>query len=908
MDIKGKLERHVTGRIPHGQEQFYKVPFARAVYKACDVKEHPPKTKHIRRIILETHNVHGGISFYREMCKRPIFNNDISAWKALITTHRVLMEGHVKVLKDSTFEVRMFEDLKATYSRSRGTGYSSLNVAYCDFLLSKISFHAKHPIFDGTISLENYLRATNNQMPDENTCFEIITNLLDHQDAALKFVDIIFNFRPTLNMTQVFAFIPLVLETYAIYSVITYFMKQLVSRVDNMELFDFLTERYYGQYMGLRDFYFKANNIIELARVVPIPMLPVDPPRFVRVESRDLQRRRRSPSAKAREREAQVPQPVVYQPPPQPQPPPQVYQPPPPVIVAPPVQPAVPPGWTSFQDVNRPTFVPTPAQQAPPPKPKPEPVKITQPAPTNSFFMQLMGMVDENKNAVQKPAPPKLSFDRPAKPAPEPKADDSDALKRANEEIARLKEENQMLLARMKALEDQNKALHEANGKLTAENHELKNRIEQMLDEQEEEKRRRMLTDLEKAYNAVDSYLFNIDSPANMGNQNATAQVLLESSKKLADEVSQLLSAVQTGKEDDIRAAIARLIELDKSFLDDAKGCSQLLDNADLQDALLRSARGTSSAIAELLRGLVHNVNDLEDWNDVKTLEEKKEALRAILALLEQTAGKMIEDKSGQPSPAGPSEDMESIAEQELLKAAKIIEEAARQIATAKAKPRPPKPVGQIDVTAPIMDAASAITDAAARLIHAAAEAQKERVAMGQLPNAAGAYKRDPTWAEGLVSAAKYVAMATQQMVAAANDTVEGKMDDAALIAASKAVAAGTAQLVAASRSKADTFSKSSENLVKASQLVKTATDQLVEAARAAGKPEPDTQDVDFSGLSMTDFKIKQMNQAAKIIELEKELAKQNEVLRAMRKAEYQGSNPYAVLQRTGGSFSYTDQ
>lgn len=901
MDIKGKLDRHVTGRIPHGQDQFYKVPFSRAVYKACSSKDKAPKTKHIRRIVLETHNVHGGISFYREIAKRPIFNNDVSAWKGLNTIHRVLMDGHVKVLKDSTFEVRFFQDMKATYARSRGTGYSALNVAYCDFLLSKISFHGKHPVFDGTISLENFLRVTNNRLPDDNTCFEIVTHLLDHQEAALKFIDHIFASRPQLNMTTIFALIPLVLETYAIYSVITYFMRHLVNRVDDMELFEFLTQRYYGQYMGLRDFYFKANNIIELARVVPIPMLPVDPPQFVRLESRDRAPRRRSPSTKARERQAKI-----EQPPPQPMlPPPEpvpvmIYQPPPPVMALPPPQTT---GWTSF-GTDRPSFTP-PATTVAPPKPKPEP-KLAGPAPQNSFFLQLMGMVDESKNAGDKPQKKELSFDKP-----KPDAGDSDALKRALEEIERLKAENEQLRARMQALEDQNRSLHDANSRLTAENQDLRMKLETMQDEQEEEKRRRMLNDLESAYNSVDSYMFNIDSPANIGNQNATAQVLLDSSKRLADEVSNLLTAVEAGKEDDIRAAIARLIAMDKTLLDDAKGCTLLTDNPELQDALLRGARGTSSALAELLRGLVHNVNDLEEWNNTKTLEEKRAALNAILTLLERSATGLMEEKesgrvaTGEGGASGQVEDLEVVAEQELLKAAKVIEEAAKQIASAKAKPRPPKPAGQVDVTAPIMDAASAITNAAVQLIHAAAEAQKERVALGQLPNGESSYKRDPTWSEGLISAAKYVAMATQQMVSAANDTAEGRVDDAALIAASKAVAAGTAQLVAASRAKADTFSKSSENLVKASQLVKSATDQLVDAARAAGRQETAVDDVDFSGLSITDVKIKQMNQAAKIIELEKELAKQNELLKRMRKAEYQTSNPYSVLQRTGGNYSY---
>lgn len=192
-------------------------------------------------------------------------------------------------------------------------------------------------------------------------------------------------------------------------------------------------------------------------------------------------------------------------------------------------------------------------------------------------------------------------------------------------------------------------------------------------------------------------------------------------------------------------------------------------------------------------------------------------------------------------------------------------------------------------MSGPIIDAAQAITEAAQYLIRAAADSQRERVEkvihcvahstevpyskfpiQGKLPNSASSYKVDPAWSEGLISAAKYVALATQQLVAASSKLVEGKLQDADLIAASKAVASATAQLVAASTAKADAFSKSQENLVKvpiaalwplvgcllirqqASGLVKRATDQLVAAARhaAAQAQEDDLASMDFTKLS----------------------------------------------------------
>ena len=112
--LKGQVERHVTGRVPLTSHGLYKVPFVRAVYKATSHKEEPPKMKHVRStmipplrfplhnlvlvgIVLETHSVHGAMSFYRELAKQSIFKNDLICWKALCTVHRVMMDGHPKV-------------------------------------------------------------------------------------------------------------------------------------------------------------------------------------------------------------------------------------------------------------------------------------------------------------------------------------------------------------------------------------------------------------------------------------------------------------------------------------------------------------------------------------------------------------------------------------------------------------------------------------------------------------------------------------------------------------------------------------------------------------------------------------------------------------------------------------------
>lgn len=94
-----------------------------------------------------------------------------------------------------------------------------------------------------------------------------------------------------------------------------------------------------------------------------------------------------------------------------------------------------------------------------------------------------------------------------------------------------------------------------------------------------------------------------------------------------------------------------------------------------------------------------------------------------------------------------------------------------------------------------------AMARASILLLTAATRAQTER---GRSGSDGGAYHADPQWAEGLVSAARFVVAATQLLIDSAHHYVssEGKSGDEHLIASAGGVSAATAQLVAAFRAR----------------------------------------------------------------------------------------------------------
>ena len=94
-------------------------------------------------------------------------------------------------------------------------------------------------------------------------------------------------------------------------------------------------------------------------------------------------------------------------------------------------------------------------------------------------------------------------------------------------------------------------------------------------------------------------------------------------------------------------------------------------------------------------------------------------------------------------------------------------------------------------------------------------------------------YKRDNRWTEGLISAAKAVAFATNLLIESADGVLSGTHSLEQLIVASNEVAAASAQLVAGSHIMANLMSKTQERLELAAKTVTEACKAFVRQVKA---------------------------------------------------------------------------
>ena len=133
---------------------------------------------------------------------------------------------------------------------------------------------------------------------------------------------------------------------------------------------------------------------------------------------------------------------------------------------------------------------------------------------------------------------------------------------------------------------------------------------------------------------------------------------------------------------------------------------------------------------------------------------------------------------------------------------------------------------GNIEVDEMLLACAKAITDAVAELIKASIKSQQEIISKGGTTKSD--FYKNSRWTEGLISASKAVAGATNVLIHTADGVLKQSNSHEELIVASNEVAASTAQLVAASRVKANFVSQAQDNLEIASSNVSKACKSLV--------------------------------------------------------------------------------
>lgn len=397
----------------------------------------------------------------------------------------------------------------------------------------------------------------------------------------------------------------------------------------------------------------------------------------------------------------------------------------------------------------------------------------------------------------------------------------------------------------------------------------------------------------------VDDSIYELESPTQAGNLNSTPEYTLSMVEKAVNNATEfaMIFNMYIGGEvgGDHVEVIKGANEFAQSLADvliNTKGVSRLADNDDVSDKIIAVAKTAGDVGLRFFLNLQSYKLDL-----LKSPTQKKEVamrnnaeIRGALAKLSDNVDALIPKGASASALARANGNIGDIVEQEMLSAAQAIEAATQRLQELMARPRDSSRFSAVDLQVhdSILAAAMAITNAIARLIKAATESQQEIVAQGKGSSTTQQfYKRNNRWTEGLISAAKAVAFATNLLIESADGVLSGTHSLEQLIVASNEVAAATAQLVAASRVKANLMSKTQERLELAAKAVSEACKALVRQVKAVSAKQAAEEDVDYKNMATLEYKKREMEQQVEILKLEKDLGAARHRLGAMRRAGY---------------------
>ncbi|KAL4400172.1 Sla2 Src-like adaptor 2 [Malassezia pachydermatis] len=244
--------------------------------KATSPEETSPKQKHVRKCIVYTWDHKSSQSLWTGLRVLPILNDEVQTFKALITVHKVLQEGHPIVLREAQAQANWL-DTCARMNTNAPRGYGNLIQAYVSFLHAKLRFHRQHKEFNGLFEYEEYISLKNIDNPDEG--YETIIELMNLQDRIEKFQKLVFStLRGRANECQISALVPMVKESYGIYKFLTSMLRAMHRRTDAMDALEPLRGRYNEQHYELRRFYFECASLKYLTSLINVPKLNAEPP------------------------------------------------------------------------------------------------------------------------------------------------------------------------------------------------------------------------------------------------------------------------------------------------------------------------------------------------------------------------------------------------------------------------------------------------------------------------------------------------------------------------------------------------------------------------------------------------------------------------------------------------------
>uniref|UniRef100_F7IAE1 Huntingtin interacting protein 1 n=1 Tax=Callithrix jacchus TaxID=9483 RepID=F7IAE1_CALJA len=917
-----------------------------SINKAINTQEVAVKEKHARTCILGTHHEKGAQTFWSVVNRLPLSSNAVLCWKFCHVFHKLLRDGHPNVLKDSLRYRNELSDMSRMWGHL-SEGYGQLCSIYLKLLRTKMEYHTKNPRFPGNLQMSDRQLDEAGES-DVNNFFQLTVEMFDYLECELSLFQTVFNSLDmsrsvsvtTAGQCRLAPLIQVILDCSHLYD----YTVKLLFKLHSCLPADTLQghrDRFMEQFTKLKDLFYRSSNLQYFKRLIQIPQLPENPPNFLRASALSehispvvvIPAEASSPDSEpVLEKDDLMDMDASQQ---------NLFDNKFDDIFGSSFS-SDPFNFNSQNGVNKDEkdhLIERLYREISGLKAQLENMKTE----SQRVVLQLKGRISEleaelaEQQHLRQQAADDCEFLRAELDELRRQREDTEKAQRSLSEIERKAQANEQRYSKLKEkyselvqnhadllrknaeVTKQVSVARQAQVDLEREKKELEDSLERIGDQGQrktqeqlevlESLKQELATSQQELQVLQGSLETSAQSEANWAAQITELEKERDSLVSGAAHREEELSALRKELQDtqlklaSTEESMCQLVKDQRKRLlvGSRKAAEQVIQDAlnQLEEPPLISCAGSADHLLSAVTSISSCIEQLEkSWSQYLACPEDLSALLHSITLLAHLSSDAI-THGATTSLRAPPEPADSLTEackqygrETLTYLASLEEEGTLENADSTAMRNclsKIKAIGEellprgLDIK---QEELGDLVDKEMAATSAAIETATARIEGTASPKEF--YAKNSRWTEGLISASKAVGWGATVMVDAADLVVQGKGKFEELMVCSHEIAASTAQLVAASKVKADKDSPNLAQLQQASRGVNQATASVV-ASTISGKSQiEETDNMDFSSMTLTQIKRQEMDSQVRVLELENELQKERQKLGELRKKHYE--------------------
>ncbi|XP_025235652.1 huntingtin-interacting protein 1 isoform X3 [Theropithecus gelada] len=917
-----------------------------SINKAINTQEVAVKEKHARTCILGTHHEKGAQTFWSVVNRLPLSSNAVLCWKFCHVFHKLLRDGHPNVLKDSLRYRNELSDMSRMWGHL-SEGYGQLCSIYLKLLRTKMEYHTKNPRFPGNLQMSDRQLDEAGES-DVNNFFQLTVEMFDYLECELNLFQTVFNSLDMSRSVSVTAagqcrlapLIQVILDCSHLYD----YTVKLLFKLHSCLPADTLQghrDRFMEQFTKLKELFYRSSNLQYFKRLIQIPQLPENPPNFLRASALSehispvvvIPAETSSPDSEpVLEKDDLMDMDASQQ---------SLFDNKFDDIFGSSFS-SDPFNFNSQNGVNKDEkdhLIERLYREISGLKAQLENMKTE----SQRVVLQLKGRVSEleaelaEQQHLRQQAADDCEFLRAELDELRRQREDTEKAQRSLSEIERKAQANEQRYSKLKEkyselvqnhadllrknaeVTKQVSVARQAQVDLEREKQQLEDSLERISDQGQrktqeqlevlESLKQELATSQRELQVLQGSLETSAQSEANWAAQIAELEKERDSLVSGAAHRDEELSALRKELQDtqlklaSTEESMCQLAKDQRKMLlvGSRKAAEQVIQDAlnQLEEPPLISCAGSADHLLSTVTSISSCIEQLEkSWSQYLACPEDISGLLHSITLLAHLTSDAI-SHGASTSLRAPPEPADSLTEackqygRETLAYLATLEEEGTLENTDSTAMRnclsKIKAIGEellprgLDIK---QEELGDLVDKEMAATSAAIETATARIEGTASPKEF--YAKNSRWTEGLISASKAVGWGATVMVDAADLVVQGRGKFEELMVCSHEIAASTAQLVAASKVKADKDSPNLVQLQQASRGVNQATAGVV-ASTISGKSQiEETDNMDFSSMTLTQIKRQEMDSQVRVLELENELQKERQKLGELRKKHYE--------------------